>query len=281
MRRTKTFLSVSLAIALTALLLAPAAAGQAGGECSFTVNGQPSTGGTVTVDENATVTVAGTSAPGAATELFLNFFKSRWSIAQPSTGSGGTWEQTINVKDYAKWGVGRYLVDWRGAAASTGRTVTCQADVNIQGSFLGSRIGWAASALLAISAAGLLLTMTSSFQFSRSKNPKWEAKATAKAKVERDEKTGKYKVKMLGKSIQQTALSTAWGIIASGGSVATLVGTGVSPPTISLAAQVAIPFALVGFFAGQLKIRAMKAAALRGYLKGVEATPPEPEPAAA
>jgi hypothetical protein len=280
MRPTRTFLTVSLAAALALSALAPAAAAQAEGECSFTVNGQPSTGGTIRVDEDATVTVAGTSAPGAATELFLNFFKSRWSIARPSAGSGGAWQQTINVKDYAKWGVGRYLVDWRGAAASTGRTVTCQADVNIQGSFLGSRIGWAASALLAISAAGLLLTATSSFQFSRSKNPKWEAKATAKAKVERDEKTGKYRVKMLGKSIQQTALSTAWGILASGGSIATLVGTGVSPPTISLAAQVAIPFALVGYFAGQLKVRAMKAAALRGYLKTAQ-PPPEPEPAAA
>lgn len=280
MRRTRTFLSVFLAMALAASALAPAAAAQAGGDCSFTVNGQSSTGGTVSVDENATVTVSGASAPGAATELFLNFFKSRWSIAQPTAGSGGDWSQTINVKDYAKWGVGRYLVDWRGAAASDGRTVTCQADVNIQGSFLGSRIGWAATAVLAISAAGLLLTLTSVFQFSRSKNPKWELKAHAKAKVERDEATGKYRVKMIGKSISQTALSTAWGILASGGSVAALVGTGVSPPTISLAASVAIPFALVGFFIGQLKVHAMKTAALRHALRG-EPPLPEPEPAAA
>lgn len=280
MRRTRTFLSVFLAAALAASALAPAAAAQAEGDCSFTVNGQSSTGGKITVDEDATIAVSGTSAGNAATELFLNFFKSRWSIAKPSASSGGDWSQTINVKDYAKWGVGRYLVDWRGAAASDGRTVTCQADVNIQGSFLGSRIGWAATALLAVSAAGLLLTVGSALQFSRSKNAKWEAKATAKAKVERDEETGKYRVKMLGKSISQTLVSTAWGFIASGGSVATLVGTGVSPPTISVAAQVAIPFALVGFFAGQLKVHAMKAAALRHVLKG-EAPPPEPEPAAA
>jgi hypothetical protein len=280
MRRTRTFLSVFLATALAASALAPAAAAQASGECGFTIAGQSSLGGTVSVNDDATVEVTGDALPNSTTEIFLNFFRSRWSIAKPSAGSGGDWSQTINVKDYAKWGVGRYLVDWRGAAASDGRTVTCQADVKIQGSFLGSRIGWAATALLAVSAAGLLLTVSSALQFSRSKNAKWEAKAHAKAKVERDETTGKYRVKMLGKSISQTAFSTAWGILASGGSVAALVGTGVSPPTISLAASVAIPFALVGFFAGQLKVHAMKAAALRHALRG-EAPPPEPELAAA
>ena len=211
------------------------------------------------------------SCSSALLQEAAGFFRSPSRVPAP----GGDWAQSRSQRQ------GLLQVGRSGATSSTGAAplgIRCAArsparpTLNIRGVSLGTRIGWAATALLAVSATGLLLTLGSALRFSRSKNPKWEAKATAKAKVERDEETGKYRVKMLGKSISQTLVSTAWGILASGGSIATLVGTGVSAPTISVAAQVAIPFALVGFFAGQLKMQAMKVAAIRGARKA-EAEP--------
>jgi hypothetical protein len=76
---------------------------------------------------------------------------------------------------------------------------------------------------------------------------RWAIKAVAGAKVEREEDGVQIKPSV---SVAQTLTSTVAGILAGGGTLATLQQAAVSPPTLELALELVLPFALLGLLTG-------------------------------
>ena len=273
------FSAILLLAAMVAGAFAPAALAQVSGNCAISVGDDLIGRGTVKVDDDATVNVSGQAPPFSTTEMFLNFLGARVKIADAQAGGDGVWSKTVNVQDYAKWGTGLYTVDWKQLATPTSGEATCSADVLVEGEFFGTPMAWASSAVLAIGAAGLLLTLTSTFSIYNNKDGKWDAKVKANAKSDRNEETGKTRLK-IGHSVQKTLLSTLWGFLAGGGAFAMMVGEGVSPPNVSLALSVTLPLTFVGLALGQFRLWAE-----RHLLRGSSVLPPPPpapvaEPAA-
>ncbi len=141
---------------------------------------------------------------------------------------------------------------WKQSATATTPELTCSADVLVDGKFFGTPMAWVASALLALGAAGLILTLTSTISILNNRNGKWDARVMANAKRERDEE-GRVHLR-LGYSIRKTLVATLWGLLAGAGAFAICVGEAVGAPSISLALSVTLPFTLVGVLLGQLRL---------------------------
>jgi hypothetical protein len=86
---------------------------------------------------------------------------------------------------------------------------------------------------------------------------RWAIKAVAGVKVEReeDEETGRRVRIKPGVSVTQTLTSTVAGILAGGGALATLQQAAVSPPTLELALELVLSFALLGLLTGLFGLR--------------------------
>jgi hypothetical protein len=264
-------------VAIVAGTLAPAAVAQVSGNCAISVGNDLIGTATVKVDDDASVTVSGQAPPFSTTEMFLNFLGARVKIAEAQAGSDGTWSKTVDVKDYAKWGTGLYTVDWKRLATTASAESTCTADVLVEGEFFGTPMAWVSSALLAVGAAGLILTLTSTISIFNNKNGKWDAKVKANAKSERDEE-GKMHLR-LGYSIRKTLVSTLWGFLAGGAAFALCVGEAVGPPSVSVALSVTLPLTLVGVFLGQGRLWAERRLLRRLSSPPPPATEPAPAPA--
>lgn len=281
MRRNRRLAGVLTALlVLVGALAPPLAAADGSFACSATVAGQQAGTGTITVQKDDAVSISGEAKPFSTTSIFLSFVGIRKKIGEATAGADGVWQKTVNVKSYAKWGVGLYRVNWKSipaaAAGKVSKEATCSADVKVEGSFFGSRVSWVGSAMLAMGAAGMLLTLKSTLSIYRGRNAKWELKASAKAKVERDEETGKVRVK-IGYSFAQTLLSTVWGLLSGGAGFIAMVGTATTTPTITLALSVTMPLTLAGFLLGQAKLSALQQAAVRQTgLRRAAATIPAP-----
>jgi hypothetical protein len=74
--------------------------------------------------------------------------------AKNGAASGTSWTRTVNVKDYARWGVGLYQV----TGSSTGVGIACSgtALVRVEGNPLSTPAGWAGVGLSALGALGLV-----------------------------------------------------------------------------------------------------------------------------
>jgi hypothetical protein len=79
--------------------------------------------------------------------------------AKNGPASGTSWTRTVNVNDYAKWGVGLYQVT--GSSSGPGLECSGAALVEVEGSPLSTPAGWAALALTVIGVIGLVLTALS------------------------------------------------------------------------------------------------------------------------
>jgi len=248
----------ALAASVAALVAATPAAAQGSAGCAATVGTQSTAAGTVSVGKDESVTVSGTAEPGAINRVFLEFFGKKWQIDDQIVGSSGIWSKTIDIPKYAKWGVGLYRLRWK--TLPSVKEGSCTADIQVEGDFLGTRSAWAAMVMFAFGGGGILLTLHQAISFN--KGGKWEVKAQAKVKRERDEQTGKVRLKA-SYSFSQTFVSALQGLVASGASLATLVGTATSPPTVTLGLSVTVPLTLASLGAGRLKLLAVKRAAER------------------
>jgi hypothetical protein len=74
--------------------------------------------------------------------------------AKNGPADGTSWVRTVNVNDYARWGVGLYQV----TGSSTGPNLTCSgvALVQVEGNPLSKPAGWAGVGLTVLGAVGLV-----------------------------------------------------------------------------------------------------------------------------
>src|SRR6185295_18422762 len=85
--------------------------------------------------------------------ISLEFAGQRWVVSDEDT-SGPTWVNTVNVADYATYGVGLYKV----IGESSGPGITCSGEalVNVSGSPLSALAGQVAAAAAALGVMGVL-----------------------------------------------------------------------------------------------------------------------------
>lgn len=148
------------ALALFALLTVPAGA-EVTGDCSATFAGvdvadRSSTdpADAIPVQQGSSVPAAGQSpAPVNRVRVQLEFAGFRWTVAD-SAVSGTTWQETVDVDRYARYGVGLYKV----LAVSEGAgTCTAAALVRVEGDPLRTAAGLGGAGLAAAGLAGLLV----------------------------------------------------------------------------------------------------------------------------
>jgi len=140
-------------VAAALVALPPAADAQVTGGCSATVAGQDANAAhnvrsAVKVGENDTIVVTG-SAPGPITgyKVYLTFGPARFQVADETVSDGRTaWTSTVNVRDYARYGVGLYRVE----GDTTGTVCTGWAYVKVTGPFPLFTVAGAVGGLLMI-----------------------------------------------------------------------------------------------------------------------------------
>ena len=150
-RMTATVATV-LVSAVTAAVLAAGAGATINGPCSASINGvnvknqsSTSASGAIVVAKDARVPVTMT-----ATQPISNL-----QVKISLMGLG----RTVNVKDYAFWGVGLYQVT--GSSSGAGLSCSGIAIVKVEGSPLSTPAGWVSLGLTVVGALGLVATAVS------------------------------------------------------------------------------------------------------------------------
>ena len=154
-------------VAATALAAAAATAGTAAasisGPCSANIAGAAvadlsgtSAGDAIHVSGNAIVPVT-MSSPSAISHLkvVVSMAGFHWTV-KDEPASGTSWTRTVNVHDYARWGVGLYQVTGSSASAAGGATCSGTALVRVGGNPLTTVAGIGGLAAALLGALGLL-----------------------------------------------------------------------------------------------------------------------------
>jgi hypothetical protein len=154
---------VSAVVAMSWMfLVAPPADAQVTGGCSATIAGQDvatahNARNAITVGADDTIVVTGI-APGPITgyKVFLTFGPTRVQVADGVVSDGGnTWTSTVDVADYATFGVGLYRIE----GETTGTPCTGWAYVKVTGRFpLFTVAGAVGGVLAAAGAVGMALS---------------------------------------------------------------------------------------------------------------------------
>ena len=155
--------AVAGGVILAAVIALPSAAdAQITGGCSATIAGQDvdaahSARSAIEVSEDDVVTVTGT-APGPITgyEIYMAFGPTRFQVASGDVTDGGnTYTDTVDVGDYARYGVGLYRIE----GETIGTPCTGWAYVNVTGPFPLFTVAGAVGGVLTVAgAAGMALS---------------------------------------------------------------------------------------------------------------------------
>jgi hypothetical protein len=182
---------VALAGAISVMGFEPAAAAAINeGPCKYFLNGAPSTqfdtqDHALTVASDQQVTVSGT-VPGKFKQydVWLQFGFGQIDAGK-GTPNGPTFSQTVNVKDYAKFGSGIYKILSEATVESSGGT-SCVADayVLVTGSLLSTAAGIGAAVAGGLGLAGVVGGAASSAAENRGTTKEWEAQQEADRKEE-------------------------------------------------------------------------------------------------
>lgn len=112
------------------------------------------------VSQDQSVAIGAVSPVGFAShKIMLEFAGQRWTVSDEDDGGSNSWSGTVNVDDYATWGVGLYKV----IGVSTlvdGSTCEGAATVDVDGNPLTTVAGAGAAAVLAVGTVGALATTT-------------------------------------------------------------------------------------------------------------------------
>jgi hypothetical protein len=160
-RIRRLFLATTVALLLTTLpLLALQAGADINGNCSATINGvdvgglsSSDAGDAIEVKEHTAVPVTMQSAQGIThLRVQLEFAGIRWTVRDEPT-SGTSWQNTVPVDKYAKYGVGLYKV----IGVSDGPAGSCSGSalINVSGNPLKTVAGAAAAGITALGAVGV------------------------------------------------------------------------------------------------------------------------------
>lgn len=163
-------------------------------------------------------------------------------------GDGGEFQGTFSLSDLSGWGVGLHELVWE--SLDSQGTVLCSATTRLRilGSHLGTVVGIAAVVAMTLGLGSLAFTLRTTINA----GARWAIKAVTDAKVERRgaEDTGRIIRIKPSLSATQTLTSTIAGILVGSGAVATMQQAALSPPTLELAFELVLPFALLGLLAG-------------------------------
>jgi hypothetical protein len=160
-RIRRLFLAATVVLLLTTLpLLALQAGADINGNCSATINGvdigglsSSDAGDAIEVKEHTAVPVTMQSAEGIThLRVQLEFAGFRWTVRDEPT-SGTSWQNTVPVDKYAKYGVGLYKV----VGQSDGPAGSCSGSalINVSGNPLKTVVGAAAAGITALGLVGL------------------------------------------------------------------------------------------------------------------------------
>lgn len=161
-RQSRFALGAVVPIACSILLAATPAFAGISGPCEATIGGKnvadlstSPTASAVKVKKNGNVLVTMRST-GQMTHLkiTLNFAGTSWTVKNKDISSN-SWAESVAVDDYAKYGVGLYLVEGVG----TGTTFSCTGDglVEVEGSPFATVAGWVAIGLTVLGLGGVAL----------------------------------------------------------------------------------------------------------------------------
>lgn len=251
--RGVTALALASGFSLAVLMAASPLLAQEGEACTVSINSSPANDTTIELEKDEGVGVR-VVAPEASVrnDVYLKIFGRRIKISELD-GSGGEFRGSGSISDVARWGVGLYELVWESLDAEGTVLCTATTRLRILGSPLSSAVGIAGVAAMTIGLGSLAFTLRTTINA----GARWAIKAVAGAKVERaqdDESERRVRVKP-SLSVTQTLTSTIAGIMAGGGTLATLQQAAVSPPTLELALELVLPFALLGLLAGLFGLR--------------------------
>lgn len=232
MRSALLLVALTLATAQALALAEPAGAQDTEG-CEVMIDPSEEEGGTFVVKEGDVVTVSA-EAEGEARPIDLYYLGTRWEIGEAAGG-----EATIDVDEFARWGVGRYEVVWG---------ENCSVTIDVEGSFFGATAAIVATATLAVGLAALVLSLTLRVRITNP-NARWVLKLVGKGRLERDEESGRIRASF-SYSVTQTLLGTLLGLALAGASFTMLQQAAVTPPTIEVALEVMLPITLIGVCVG-------------------------------
>jgi hypothetical protein len=234
----------------------PGGAGQAAGQdvsangaCRASIGGVVLGDATVRVGKDDSVAIEGRALPGSTNVVSLAFAGIPFEVERVRAGDDGRWSVPIDVSDYALWGVGLYNVVWHSSAAGEA-ACTISGAVEVQGSFFGSRVGWASVFTFALT---LPLLLTLGWKTTINPRGRWKLKLSASGKVSRDDQ-GRLRLRW-SYAVAQTLVGTLLGLLLAGATFATLAGIAASPPSVELALELGIPLTLIGFLLGLGRLR--------------------------
>jgi hypothetical protein len=154
-------LTMSVLAAAAALVAAPSAFATIEGPCQASIAGQPVAtrdvgprGEAIEVAEDARIPVTMSSVrPITHLTVELEFGGIGWTVHDETT-EGTSWAKTVDVADYADYGVGLYKVV--GTSSGQGFSCTGAALVEVEGSPIGTIAGIAGLVLTAVGALGVI-----------------------------------------------------------------------------------------------------------------------------
>lgn len=251
--RGVTAIALASAFSLAVLIAASPLLAQEGEACTVSINSAPANDTTIelTKDEGVGVRVVAPE-DSVRNDVYLKILGRRIKISELE-GSGGEFRGSGSISDVANWGVGLYELVWESLDSQGAVLCTATTRLRILGSPLGSLVGIAGAAAMTIGLGSLAFTLRTTINA----GARWAIKAVAGAKVEReeDEETGRRVRIKPSLSVMQTLTSTIAGILAGGGTLATLQQAALSPPTLELALELVLPFALLGLLTGLFSLR--------------------------
>ena len=185
--------------------------------------------------------------------VYLEFFDKRWEVAS-ARSEGGEWSETLDVSDYARWGVGLYKVVWDSRGEDGGVLCRSSATINVDGFPLATVAGAVGAVSIAIGLSALTFTLKTTIN----EGGRWAIKVVGKGEVERrqgDDGDGEMRLRVKPTlSGSQTLLGTLGGLLLGGGTLATLQETATSLPTIELALELVLPTTILGMLTGLFRL---------------------------
>ena len=161
-RMTATVATV-LVSAVAAAVLAAGAGATINGPCSASINGvnvknqsSTSASGAIVVAKDAKVPVTMTATKPISNLQVKISLLGLGRTVKSGPAHGTSWVRTVNVEDYAFWGVGLYQVT--GSSSGAGLSCSGIAIVKVEGSPLSTPAGWVSLGLTVAGVLGLVGT---------------------------------------------------------------------------------------------------------------------------